>query len=150
MGYFLTLRVRTSNVSKSLTYVKAHLHDAEFVKQSIQPGEVILPKSVGFFQFDERKNHKFMEKSLNNKLDEYIINDPPFSEADLSEAQYLIFKFGIKYFYFIFQTGCFDTCCIINLIPYNDPLPIIQGDYNIVYSREFGDYYDQEVTVEFR
>ena len=147
MGYHLTLRICVAQHLKvPLTYKKSGFQNENSLTANVLEGEQIFPQKGAKFVIDERKNMKLMEQTLKNKLDKYRLLGETLPEEDLADFQYLAFEYGTQKLYFVFHTGVSEKICFMNVIPFVHGTLVVDGTY---YYEEMGDYYEQEIRVDF-
>ena len=146
MGYTLNLRIRSCSNEKQLKFVKYSHKLPDKISTTVTAGEEIPPNKETLFVVNEINNQSYLEKYLQQKLDEYIIEEKQFSESDLTNFQYLVIQFGLVFYYVFYDTGTADTCCIVQLFP-NEEIRV-EGSY-IMRDSPKGTFFEQELLIEF-
>ena len=92
MGYIILLTIAEENPKYPLIFKKSVLKTATILKSNIKPGEKNLPNSEVFFLIDDHNNNTNMDKSVKEKIDEWVAQQTPCKESDLEGFQYLEFE----------------------------------------------------------
>ena len=150
MGYILVLKFQCYVETLSVVYTEEHLISGQITSSNIKIGEKLSTNSERFLIIDNRKKTNLLSVEMFQRLFDWKYNNEPFYEKDFFEFDYLKFEINKIPLFVILHAGVHDTYCLIDVLPWKTPGPLIIGSANYVESELVDGFFEQEIYLQFR